>query len=43
RLEESFQHDQRLLENFAQQNPDQLAQEMNALFGAPSAPERTYG
>jgi hypothetical protein len=41
RLEESFQREQRLFEDFAQQNPDHLAQDLNALFGAPSAPPRT--
>lgn len=42
RLEESFRNEQRLFEDFAQQNPDQLAQDLNALFGAPAAPEPTY-
>lgn len=42
RLEAAFQNDQRLLENFAQQRPDQLAAELNALFGAPPAQEPTY-
>lgn len=42
RLEESFQREQRLFEDFAQQNPDHLARDLNALFGAPSAPEPTY-
>jgi hypothetical protein len=39
RLEHSFRNEQRLFEDFAQQNPDHLAQDLNALFGAPSAPE----
>ena len=39
RLESSFRNEQRLFEDFAQQNPDHLAQDLNALFGAPSAPE----
>jgi flagellar biosynthesis/type III secretory pathway M-ring protein FliF/YscJ len=39
RLEQSFRNEQRLFEDFAQQNPDHLAQDLNALFGAPSAPE----
>ncbi|MEO6867667.1 MAG: hypothetical protein ABI200_06565, partial [Gaiellales bacterium] len=42
RLEESFNREQRLFEDFAQQNPDDLAADLNALFGAPSAPEPTY-
>ncbi len=42
RLENSFRNEQRLFEDFAQQNPDHLAQDLNALFGAPSAPERTF-
>ena len=42
RLEESFRADQRVLENFAQQNPDDLAADLNALFGQPAAAERTY-
>ncbi|MCW2922555.1 MAG: hypothetical protein JWL76_2429 [Thermoleophilia bacterium] len=41
RLENSFRSEQRLFEDFAQQNPDHLAQDLNALFGAPSAPEPT--
>lgn len=41
RLESSFRNEQRLFEDFAQQNPDHLAQDLNALFGAPSAPEPT--
>lgn len=41
RLEASFRNEQRLFEDFAQQNPDHLAQDLNALFGAPSAPEPT--
>ncbi len=41
RLEQSFKSEQRLFEDFTQQNPDHLAQDLNALFGAPSAPERT--
>lgn len=40
RLEQEFQQDQRLFENFAQQNPDQLARDLNALFGAPSSTEQ---
>jgi hypothetical protein len=39
RLEESFKNEQRLFENFAQQNPGDLAADLNALFGAPAAPE----
>lgn len=39
RLEASFRNEQRLFEDFAAQNPDHLAQDLNALFGAPSAPE----
>jgi hypothetical protein len=43
RLEESFRNEQRLFEDFAQQNPDTLAQELNQLFGAPAAGEhRAY-
>lgn len=42
RLEESFSREQRLFEDFAQQNPDHLARDLNALFGAPSAPEPSY-
>jgi hypothetical protein len=42
RLEESFRNEQRLFEDFANQNPDTLAQELNQLFGAPAAPERAY-
>jgi hypothetical protein len=43
RLEASFQNEQRLFEDFAQQNPDTLAQELNALFGAPAAaPDRAF-
>lgn len=39
RLEESFRSEQRLFEDFAAQNPDTLAQELNQLFGAPAAAE----
>lgn len=39
RLEEAFQQEQKLFENFAQQNPDALVNDLNSLFGAPSAPE----
>jgi hypothetical protein len=39
RLEESFKNEQRLFENFAQQNPGDLAADLNALFGAPAASE----
>lgn len=39
RLEESFMQEQKLFENFAQQNPDALVNDLNSLFGAPSAPE----
>lgn len=42
RSEAAFSNEQKLFENFAQQNPDDLATDLNALFGAPSAPERTY-
>lgn len=42
KLEASFQQEQRLFENFAQQNPDDLARDLNAMFGAPSAPEPSY-
>jgi hypothetical protein len=42
RIEVAFSNEQKLFENFAQQNPDDLATDLNALFGAPSAPERTY-
>ncbi|MCW2928499.1 MAG: hypothetical protein JWM86_2467 [Thermoleophilia bacterium] len=37
RLEESFRTEQRLFEDFAQQRPDELAADLNALFGAPPA------
>ncbi|MCW2962321.1 MAG: hypothetical protein JWM90_2708 [Thermoleophilia bacterium] len=37
RMEQAFQNDQRLFENFAQQNPEALAQDLEALFGAPAA------
>ncbi|MCB0877532.1 MAG: hypothetical protein KDC46_00925 [Thermoleophilia bacterium] len=43
RMEEAFNQEQRLFENFAQQNADQLAQDLEAAFGAPSAPERNFG
>jgi hypothetical protein len=42
RMEQAFSHEQKLFENFAQQNPDDLASDLNALFGAPSAPEPRY-
>lgn len=42
RLEAAFSNEQKLFENFAQQNPDDLATDLNALFGAPSAPERSF-
>jgi hypothetical protein len=37
RMETAFQNDQRLFENFAQQNPQALATDLEALFGAPAA------
>jgi hypothetical protein len=40
-LQAAFSEEQRLFENFAQQNPDALVNDLNALFGAPSAPQRT--
>ena len=42
RLEGAFSQEQKLFEDFARQNPDDLAADLNALFGAPSAPERTF-
>ncbi len=40
RLEEAFSQEQKLLDDYAQRNPDALVNDLNALFGAPSAPER---
>jgi len=37
RMEDAFQQDQRLFENFAQQNPDDIAKDLETLFGQPSA------
>lgn len=38
-LQSAFSEEQRLFENFTQQNPDALVNDLNALFGAPSAQE----
>lgn len=43
RMEASFANEQRLFENFAEQNPDDLAAEMAALFGQPAPQQPTYG
>ncbi len=42
KLEQAFGQEQKLFEDFARQNPDDLAADLNSLFGAPSAPEPRY-
>lgn len=35
RMQQEFRNEQRLLDDFAQQNPDELARDLESLFGAP--------
>ncbi len=42
RMEQAFSQEQRLFENFAQQNPDDIAHDLEALFGAPAATEPRF-
>lgn len=42
RYEQEFQNQQRVLDTYAQQDPASVAQDLERLFGAPSAPERTF-
>lgn len=38
RMTAEFSHEQQLLTDFAQQNPDDIARDLERMFGAPSAP-----
>lgn len=42
RYEQEFQNQQRVLDTYAQQDPASVAQDLERLFGAPAAPERTF-
>lgn len=42
RYEQEFQNQQRVLDTYAQQDPASVAHDLERLFGAPAAPERSY-